>query len=131
MIPFPGWVASKLFAVALTGAVGMALGGYIAHRWDAGTIAEAKLETASVQASYDGYKATVAADAAKATALALSQQTALQGQIDALQGQLLTAQRTADAKSKALSAILAGAKPGDVRPIGVAASAYYDRLRGP
>ena len=119
----------------LLGALGIALiaslsGGYIAHRLDAGPLATAKAETATLQAKYSAYEASVAANAAKANADALAQQTALQSRANDLQNQLIQTQKAADARSKTLQALLAAAKPGDVREIGPVAGAYYSQLRG-
>lgn len=127
----PGVPQLKLIAIAGGVLVAGATGAFIDHKFMTGAVANAHLETANLQATYTAYKGAVAASAAKATAVALDQQTALQGRVDALQTQLLASQKEADARSKSLNAILANAKPGDVRPIGAAALAYYDRLRGP
>lgn len=117
-------------AVALTLAAGSA-GAWIDHRLMAANVAEAKLETASVQASYEAYKSVVSANAAKATAIALQQTNSLNQLINSLQGQLAEQQRVANAKSEELRKLLASAKPGDVRPIGPVAAEYYRRLSGP
>ncbi len=128
-LALPPWLSPTFL-----GAVGIALvagtgGAYIDHKFEVAAVTNAKLETAGVQSAYDAYKGTVAANAAKATADALAQQTALQASNNALQAQLQDQQRISDAKSQSLRALLASAKPGDVRPIGPTASSYYDRLR--
>ena len=104
-------------------------GAYMAHRWDAGTIAEARLETAKLRADYSSYAASTAANAAKATAAALDQQIRLQAANNALEAQLQESQNVVASRSKALSDILASAKASDTRPLGVSVMAYLERLR--
>lgn len=130
-LALPPWLSPTLIgAVAITIAAGCG-GAWIDHKFMMGDVNAAKLETARVQSSYDGYKATVAASAAKATADSLQQTNSLNALIDALQGKLAEQQRVANAKSEELRKLLASAKPGDTRPIGPVASSYYERLRGP
>lgn len=117
-------------AVALTLAAG-AGGAWIDHRLMAANVANAKLETAGVQASYASYKAAVAANAAKATAIALQQTNSLNQLINSLQGQLAEQQKADDARSKELLRRLNNAKPGDVRALGPNVLDYVARLRGP
>lgn len=130
-LTLPPWLNPSVLALVGTGLIASAGGAYVAHRWDAGTIAESRLETAKARADYRAYEALTASNAATATELALSQQTALQGTIDGLQAKLQESQRIADAKSKALQALLASAKPGDLRALGPVASEYVSRLLGP
>lgn len=125
----PPWANPMVLAVVGTGLVAGAGGAYIAHRWDAGTIAESRLETEKARADYRAYAASTAANAAKATAHALDQQIRLQEANDALQSQLQESQRLADARSKALNAILASAKPGETRALGPSVLNYLERLR--
>lgn len=118
----------------ILGAIGIALlasfgGAFAEHKLDAIPLAQAKAETASAKADLAGYRATVAANIANANAKALSEKSASDARINALQAQLAQNQKDADARSKALLAALAKAQPGDVRPIGVFARAYYDGLR--
>jgi uncharacterized membrane protein YccC len=122
----------QLKIIAMVGGVLVAglTGAYMAHRWDAGTIAEARLETAKVREEYASYAASTAANAAKATANALDQQIRLQEANNALEAQLQESQNVAASKSKALSDILASAKASDTRPLGASVMAYLERLRG-
>lgn len=125
----PGWATSTL-----AGAIGIAVvagagGAYVDHKFMAGSVAKAQLETAEARADYKAYQASTAANAAKATAHSLEQQIRLQDANNALQSQLQESQRLADARSKALSAILASAKPGDTRALGPSVLAYVDSLR--
>jgi hypothetical protein len=126
----PGVPQLKIIAIAGSVLVAGLTGAYMAHRWDAGTIAEARLETANAKADFRAYAASTAANAAKATAAALDQQTRLQAANNALQAQLQESQNVAASKSKALSDILASAKASDTRPLGVSVMAYLERLRG-
>jgi hypothetical protein len=117
----------------LLGAIGIALvaslaGGWAAHKWDGIALSKSQAQTAQIDGAYSQYKAQVAADTAKADALALSQRTALETANNALQAQLADSQRIADAKTKSLQALLASAKPGDTRAIGPIAASYYARL---
>lgn len=128
-LALPPWLNPTLLgAVALSVAAGSG-GAYIDHKFMAGSVATAKLETASVQATYEAYKSAVAANAAKDTAAALAQQTALTASNNALQAQLQDTQRIADARSQSLKAILTSAKPGDTRALGPNVLAYVDGLR--
>jgi hypothetical protein len=125
----PPWANPTVLALVGTGLVAGTGGAYIAHRWDAGTLAESRLETEKVRADYVAYQASTAANAARATAHALEVQIRLQDANNALQSQLQESQRLADARSKELSAILNSAKPGDTRALGPSVLAYIDRLR--
>lgn len=127
----PGVSQLKLIAIAGGVIASGLIGAFIDHKFMTGAVASAHLETANVTADYKAYEASTAANAARATSLALDQQTALQGHVNALQAQLQETQRLADVKSKTLQALLASAKPGDSRPIGPVAGSYYERLRGP
>jgi uncharacterized membrane protein YccC len=121
----------QLKIIAMVGGVLVAglSGAYMAHRWDAGTIAEARLETAKVREEYASYAASTAANAAKATANALDQQIRIQEANNALEAQLQESQNVAASKTKALSDILASAKASDTRPLGSSVMAYLERLR--
>lgn len=128
-LALPAWASPTLI-----GAIGIAVvaggsGAWVDHKFMAGNVAKAQLETAEARADYKAYAASTAANAAKATAHSLEQQIRLQEANDALQAQLQESQRLADARSKALSAILASAKPGDTRALGPSVLAYVDSLR--
>ena len=125
----PGVPQSKIIAIAGGVLIAGLTGAYMAHRWDAGTIAEARLKTAKVRADYSAYAASTSANAAKATAAALDQQIRLQEANNALEAQLQESQNVAASRSKALSDILASAKASDTRPLGVSVMAYLERLR--
>ena len=118
----------------ILGAIGIALiasltGAFVAHKFDGIALSKAQAETAAVNASYEGYKARVAADAAKANSDALDQKTALEARANDLQNQLIETQKAADARSRSLQALLAAAKPGEIRALGPVASRYYLGLR--
>lgn len=128
-LALPPWLNPTILGAAAIGIAGMASGGYIVHRWDAGTIANARLETAKVNSDYTAYKALVVENAARATASAEAERKRLQAHSDDLQRQLLETQKVADEKSDKLRKILSTASPGDVRPIGPAVGRYLDGLR--
>lgn len=118
----------------MLGAAGIAIaaslaGGFVVHKWDAASYAKLELSKATLRSEYSDYKARVAEDTDKATAAAAAKQMALQASNDALQAQLAATQRTANAQSEELKKILASAKPGDIRPLGPSALAYFERLR--
>jgi len=121
----------QLKIIAMVGGVLVAglSGAYMAHRWDAGTIAEARLETAKVREEYASYAASTAANAAKATANALEQQIRLQEANDRLQRELQETQALADVKNKDLQTILRLAKPENTRLLGPVSLSYLNKLR--
>lgn len=131
LVALPSWASPALVGALVIGIGASVAGGYAVHRWDAGTIASAHAETASLQSKYSAYEAAVAANAARATAEALSQQTALQARANDLQKQLQDSQNAEAAKSRTLQAILASGKPSDMRALGPIASEYVSRLHGP
>ena len=131
-LPLPPWLSPTFIGAILIGLVAAAGGAWTAHKIDSISYSKLEASKAVLQSQYDGYRATVATATAKANADALAQQTALQHANDALQNQLQATQRTANARSQQLQALLASAtKPGDTRPIGDIAGAYYERLRQP
>lgn len=123
------WISPTLLGAAGIAILASLSGAYIAHQLDAGPLAQAKAETSSIQSLYDGYKQSVATKAAEADAKAISEKSRLDGRVNALQAELAQTQKDADARSKALLAALAKAKPGDLRPIGPIAGQYYSQLR--
>lgn len=127
----PPWLSPTFLGAVAIAIVAGGAGAYIDHKIMMGVVNSVRLETTAVQSRYDGYKAEVAAAAARETARTQAESLALQRRADELQAQLLESQRITDEKSKALRALLASAKPGDMRALGPVAGAYYDRLRGP
>ena len=119
----------------ILGALGIALiaslaGGFAAHKIDGIALSKAQAQTAQIDAAYSKFKASVADSVAMADAKAMKDKQAQDARINALQDQLLTQQKAADARSKSLQALLAAAKPGDVRSLGPVALRYLDQLRG-
>ena len=127
----PPWLNPTVLGAVAIGIAGATAGAYIDHRLMSGRVDRAHLETATIQSSLDGYRASVAAASAKATATALAERISLQGQLDALQAKLDDQQRKANAKSAELLKLLSDAKTADARPLGPTALEYFSRLRGP
>lgn len=125
----PGLPQLKMIAIAGGVLASAVTGAYIAHRWDAGAISEAHLETAQVQADYRAYEASTAANAAKATTDAENERERLQSHSDDLQRQLIATEDARDAKSAQLRQILASAKPGDIRALGPSVLEYINGVR--
>jgi hypothetical protein len=125
----PGGILPTLIGGAVLLAVGATGGAYVTHKLDGTALAKSQTQTAQAKADLAAYGARVAAASAKASADAQARQDALQASLNTLQAQLAKTQKEADAKSAKLSALLANAKPGDIRPIGPAAASYYDSLR--
>ncbi len=125
---------SSLYTTLIGGAMLAAAsfgGGYwTATKFDSIPYNKLVASNASLQVEYSDYKRDVAVKSAKASSDALAEQNLLRGQNNALQAQLQDDQRKADEKSKHLLALLAAAKPGDIRPLGPVAYAYYSGLRG-
>lgn len=122
-----GWKYAA--GAALCGALWWAWGHQYNRGWAAGSAAQA-VKTAQVQNQFDSYKLAVASDIQKAEILAQQQKLQLQTALASAQAALATAQKAEKAKNDQLQAILSAAKPGDTRPLGPVASAYYQRLRG-
>lgn len=127
-IPSFGLIPILIGGAALL-AVGGASGAYVTHKLDAGPLAQSQAQTAQAKADLSAYGARVAADAAKANALALQQSDALQTRLNALQAQLAQSQEVERAKSAKLSQLLAAATPGQTRDLGPAVLEYLARLR--
>lgn len=128
-LALPPWLSPTLI-----GAIGIAVvsggsGAYVAHRWDAGTIAESRLETEKARSDYRAYAASTAANAAKATTDAENERKLLQSHSDDLQRQLIATEAARDAKSAQLRQILASAKPGDIRALGPSVLEYLSGVR--
>ena len=130
-LPLPPWLSPTFIGAILIGLVAAAGGAWTAHKIDSISYSKLEASKAVLQSQYDGYRATVATATAKANADALAQQTKLQHANDALQTQLQATQRTANARSQQLQALLAAARPQDIRPLGPTALSYYDSLRKP
>lgn len=128
MFGFPFLTPTILAALGIT-IVASLTGAWGMHKFDGIALARSKVETAAVTASYEAYKGRVLADAAKANLDAMNQKTALEARANDLQNQLIETQKAADAKSRSLMALLAAAKPGDIRPLGPIAASYYGSLR--
>ncbi len=124
------WLSPTLLGALGIAIIAAAVGGWATHKYDGIALSHAQTQTSQARAALSDYRASVAADAAKANAAALAQKTASDATIQALQAQLRTQQEAADAKSKSLLALLNAAKPGDIRPLGPVALSYYQRLRG-
>lgn len=125
----PGGIVPMLIGAAALLAVGAAGGAYTAHKLDGTALAQSQAQIAKAQADLSAYEARIAGDAAKANALALQQSDALQARLNQLQSQLAQTQKDAGIKNAKLNALLAAAKPGDVRPLGIVSLAYFDQLR--
>lgn len=102
---------------------------YGTHTMDNGALSGAQKATASLQSEYDGYKQSVATQAASDSAKTLQQKQADDARANDLQAKLLASQKVANDKSAKLNAILDKAAPQDVRAIGPVAGNYYSQLR--
>ncbi len=127
----PPWLNPQLIGTISLCLLSAAISGWAVHKLGQAPLLRAQNETLAVQARYDGYRHGVLANVAAANAKAAAEQAAHARRESELQAQLQTAQRDRDAKSRQYLAALKNAKPGDVRPVGPAASAYYDGLRQP
>jgi uncharacterized protein YlxW (UPF0749 family) len=128
-LAIPPWLSPTLI-----GAIGIAVvaggsGAYIDHKFMAGAVATAKLETAQTEATYKAYAASTVANAAKATSDAEAERKRLQSHSDDLQRQLIETEKANDDKSAKLRQILASAKPGDIRALGPNVLEYLSGVR--
>lgn len=92
-------------------------------------VKEQTVVTEKVQGQFDLFKRQVADEAHRAQSEYQLQKAQLQSALALAQAALLQAQTREKAKDKALNDLLAKAPPGDKRPLGPAARAYYDQLR--
>jgi hypothetical protein len=127
---FTGSAGGYLISASVAALLAASAAVYGTHEIDQIALSRAQAATATLQSKYDGYKQDVATKAAQADAKALADKAAQDARTNALQAQLIQAQKDANAKSDQLKAILNKAAPGDLRPIGPVAAQYYGGLRG-
>lgn len=114
--------------------VGIALaafgvGGYAMHVWDAGTIADLKVEVAADKQAISDYEAAVAKDVAAANEKARSQEHDLAQQAATLREQLGTDEALLATRSTEDQKGLNDATTADTSPLGRAMLAYVERVR--
>jgi Skp family chaperone for outer membrane proteins len=126
----PPWLNPWLIGTISLCLLSAALSGWAVHKLGQVPYSRLEADRAKLDADYSAYRAAVAENSAKASADAFAEQKRLQAAVAALESNLAETKRKDDAKSAALQKLLAGAKPGDMRPVGPVAGAYYDRLRG-
>lgn len=125
----PPWANPTIIGAIGIAVVAGGVTGFVTHKLDQVPYSRLEASKASLLAEYTAYKGQMAANSAKANADSLKEANRLHGLLNVSQTELLKSQKEANAKSKALSKILASAKPGDAVPIGALARSYYSSLR--
>lgn len=126
---FTGSSGGYLLSAGVGALLAASVAVYATHEIDGITLSKSQVQTAAIDSAYSQYKATVAANTAKADADALAQRAAQDSAQSALEAKLLQAQQTSYANSQKLKDLLNHAAPQDVRVIGPVAGNYYSGLR--